>query len=344
MSVAASSDTKVSFTAGDGRALHLIHVTGEVAPTRGPVLLVHGAGVRGEIFRPPSGRTIVDALLDAGYDVWLENWRASIDVEPNPWTLDQAAVYDHPAAVRTVIEQTGADTIKAIIHCQGATSFAMSAVAGLVPEVTTIVANAVSLHPVLPWFSRVKIGWFAPILRRLTPHLDPSWGLHAPNWVAKTILGVVRLVHRECDRNVCRLVSFTYGAGFPALWSHENLNDATHRWIDHEFGQVPFTFFSQMARSVRAGHLVSVDGLDPLPSSFVAQPPKTDARFVLLAGADNRCFLPASQHATFRYLDGIEPGRHALHTIADYGHLDIFMGKHAARDVFPLILEELGRD
>jgi hypothetical protein len=35
----------------------------------------------------------------------------------------------------------------------------MSAVAGLVPQVTTIVANAVSLHPVIPAWSRLKIGY-----------------------------------------------------------------------------------------------------------------------------------------------------------------------------------------
>lgn len=63
---------------------------------------------------------------------------------PNKWTLDQAAVYDHPVAVRRVLEETGADRLKAIVHCQGSTSFMMAAVAGLLPQVTTIVSNAVS--------------------------------------------------------------------------------------------------------------------------------------------------------------------------------------------------------
>ena len=35
---------------------------GEREPTKGPVLLVHGAGVRAELFRPPVDRTIVDTL------------------------------------------------------------------------------------------------------------------------------------------------------------------------------------------------------------------------------------------------------------------------------------------
>ena len=104
------------------------------AATRGPVLLVHGAGVRANIFRAPVQTTIVDYLLDRGYDVWLENWRASIDLKPNPWTLDQAAVYDHPYAVKTIVRETGCREIKAIIHCPGSTSFTMAAVAGWCPR------------------------------------------------------------------------------------------------------------------------------------------------------------------------------------------------------------------
>ena len=125
-------------------------MTGEHPASRGPVVLVHGAGVRANIFRAPVRTTIVDYLIDRGYDVWLENWRASIDFAPNKWTLDQAAVFDHPEAIKTVVRETGATDVKAIIHCQGSTSFMMSAIAGLVPQVKTIVSNAVSLHTVVP--------------------------------------------------------------------------------------------------------------------------------------------------------------------------------------------------
>src|SRR5207244_156311 len=109
-----------------------------------------------------------------------------------------------------------------------------------------------------------------------------------------------------------------------------NLDPATHDWLTQEFANVPLTFFSQMARCVARGHLVSVDGFPELPGSFVAQPPATDARFVLLAGADNRCFLAESQKRTFRYLDQLRPGVHSLHVFPGYGHLDLFLGRRAA--------------
>ena len=46
----------------------------------------------------------------------------------------------------------------------------------------------------------------------------------------------VLATHRECDNPVCRMVSFTYGSGRPALWSHDNLDEETHDWVRGEFG------------------------------------------------------------------------------------------------------------
>ena len=336
--------TVVPFTAGDGMALNLHHVTGPRPPTRGPVLLVHGAGVRANIFRPPEPTTLVDALVAEGWDVWLENWRASIDMPPNEWNLDQAAVHDHPAAVQAVLDHTGADTAKAVVHCQGSSSFVLSAVSGLLPKVDTIVSNAMSLHPVLSPPARFKIQVIVPQFAKLMPYVSPRWALDPPpDLRARAVVAFVRLTHRECQHTVCRMVSFTYGVGFPALWSHDNISDDTHDWIDREFAHVPFSFFLQMRDSVVRGHLVTRDEFPQLPTSSVAGPPQTDARIVLLAGKNNRCFLPESQARTFAFLDRHRPGHHALHTIPGYGHLDVLFGRNASRDTYPLILEALGR-
>jgi pimeloyl-ACP methyl ester carboxylesterase len=324
-------------------ALNLIRIQGAKAPTRPPVLLVHGAGVRANLFRAPIERTIVDALIDRGYDVWLENWRASIDVPPNLWTLDQAAVYDHPRAIQTIVSETGCSEVKAIIHCQGSTSFMMSAVAGLVPEVSTIVTNAVSLHPVVPESSRFKILFTVPMVKRFTDYLDPQWGLKQPDLFTRALNAFVQATHRECDNAVCKWISFTYGTGFPTLWSHEHLTPETHEWIKQEFAKVPLRFFEQMGACLKKGHLISWERFPELPADFVAQPPRTKARFAFFAGEKNRCFLAESQTRTFDYVNRIRSGFHTLRTIPNYGHLDVFLGKDAARDVFPLMLEELER-
>ncbi len=340
--MSALSDRVVEFTAGDGLKCNVINVRGAREPVRGPVLLVHGAGVRANIFRAPSGRNLVDVLVDEGWDVWLENWRASIDIPHNQWTLDQAAVYDHPQAVRTVCEQTGADQCRAVIHCQGSTSFMMSAVAGLVPQVRTIVSNAVSLHPVVPPLASLKLRSMIPVTARLLGYMNPQWGREGAPWVVPKLVDTwIKLVHHECDNGVCKWSSYTYGVGKPTLWRHENLNDATHEWLKGEFADVPLTFFKQIDACVRAGRLLSVDHHPELPADFTAQPPGTDARIVFLAGARNLCFTAESQRRSHAWYERHLPGRTALHVFDGYGHLDMFMGRRAAGDIFPTIAAEL---
>jgi pimeloyl-ACP methyl ester carboxylesterase len=336
-------DQVVPFAAADGRALNLIHVRSSKPATRGPVLLVHGAGVRANLFRAPVPTNFVDALLEHGYDVWLENWRSSIDLSPSEWTLDQAALYDHPAAARKVCEMTGCDRIKAVIHCQGSTSFAMSAVAGLVPQVTTIVTNAVSLHPVVPSWSRFKLNFAVPTVRMMTRYIDPHWGVRAPTLTAKLLTGLVRLSHHECGNTVCKMVSFTYGSGFPALWRHEQLDDATHQWLKEEFGPVPLSFFRQMARCVNAGRMMRYENLQGLPADYTSAEPQTDARWSFFAGELSGCFLPPSQERSQAFIKQYRPGKSSLYRVPDYSHLDVFIGKNAARDVFPLMLAELDK-
>ena len=340
----AHTDEVFPYKTADGIECNVTHVTGPKAPTKGPVLLVHGVGVRKEIWRPPTPRSIVEALVDDGFDVWIETWRASKDVPNNTWTLDQAAVLDHPPAVQLVLQKTGADSIQALTHCQGSTSFAMAACAGLLPEVRTIVSSAVTLHPVVPKMSAFKLRYVVPVVSRLTGYLDPQWGIGNPPWILpKVVTAYCKLSRRKCHNGVCKVSSFMFGAGDPTLWTHEQLSDETHEWTKGEFGPAPLTFWKQIRRCVKAGHLVSVEGRPELPASFVAQAPKTDARFSFITGGANGCFAPVSQQRTFDWFEQREPGRHSLHIVPDYGHMDVFIGERAARDWHPIILGELAR-
>ena len=350
MSISSPPDRVVPFSTADGFTGNVIQVRRNRPPSKGPVLLVHGAGVRGNLFRPPNHPNFVEYLLDRGYDVWLENWRASIDLGKDPplWTLDQAGLFDHPAAVKTVCRETGQKTIKAVVHCQGSTSFTISAVAGLVPQVSTIISNAVSLHPVVPRTTCIKSKLALKLVSRFTDYLDAQWGskVPPPNLMAKFILLLTRVFHHECQNLVCKLSSFSYGFGLmiPVLWRHENLTAETHEWIKDEFGKVPLRFFQQMDRCFSAGHLVKFEtGIDykELPDDYTVPPPKTDACFAFFAGESNACFRKESQEKSFDYFNRQRRNYHSLHILPGYGHLDMFIGKDAARDVFPIMAAEL---
>ncbi len=340
-----STDRIVPFTTADGRSLHLVHVVGEHAPSLGPVLLVHGAGVRANIFRPPVATHFVDALLARGHDVWLENWRASIDLPPCEWTLDQVALYDRPAAVQTVLAETGAASLKAVIHCQGSTSFTMSAVAGLLPQVEVIVSNAVSLHPVVNGASRLKSQLAVPVVGWLTDYLNPQWGegrgADVDRMTVRALRNLVNLTQTDCENGVCRFASFTYGAGCDVLWPHDQLDHAVHDWISGEFGAVPLSFFNQMSRCIAAGQMIRHEALSDLPADYAAAPPRCETRFAFVAGRRNNCFSWQSQQNSHTWFNRHQPGRHSLKVFDDYGHLDVFLGQHAARDTFPYMLAAL---
>ena len=330
----------IEFETADGFRCNLKHPVGQQA-TKRPVLLVHGAGVRGNIFNPPTSKNLIQCLMEEGYDVWIENWRGSIEFPPNEWDLDQVALNDHPAAVKKVVELTGSEDIMAIIHCQGSTSFMISVMLGLVPEVKTIISNAVSLHPIVPKYSLFKLWGYIPLVNGFFTYLNPQWGLHAPDTKSKMLKLVVQATHHEKDTLVGKFVSFIYGAGFPALWRLENLDEETMDWIQHEFAAVPLSFFHHIRKCVAQGKLVPVE-TDP-EREYVPEHIEALPRVILFAGAKNKCFLPGSQQKTFEYFEKAEPGKHSLYILNDYSHLDIFFGKNAHIDVFPLMIKELNQ-
>jgi pimeloyl-ACP methyl ester carboxylesterase len=333
----------IEFPARDGFMLNFKRLRPESGGDGEPLLLVPGTGVRANLFNPPTDN-LLKLLTKRGFDLWMLNWRSSIDLPWVRYTLDDAAVLDMPSAVGELRKRTGVDKVKALIHCQGSCAFMMAITAGLLPDVSLVISNSVALHPVMPWQARLKLPLAVAFLNyEKIRGINPQWGVHAPRLLPKMLTWFINATHHECDNAVCKQTSFMYGYGHPTLWRHENLNDATHEWIKGEFGQVPMSYYGQIADSSAAGEMVSTGKYPELPPLFTAEAPQTDARFVFMTGDRNQTFLPSGMGRTFEYFDRYAPGRHTFQKLAGYGHLDVFIGEHSNRDVSPFILDELSK-
>ncbi len=251
----------VEFTAGDGLQCNVINVRGEREPTKGPVLLVHGAGVRAKIFRAPSGRNLVDVLVEDGWDVWFENWRASIDIPHNHWTLDQAAVYDHPRAVRDGVLadrnrlDQGGDPLSGFdqLHDECARR---ARSAGKDDRLQRRLGPSDRAPP-----CRLEAAQHDPGYRQ-GPRLpgsrsgDGSARLGScPSWWTLGSSSTITSATTACASGRATPTA----QASRRLWRHENLNEATHEWLKGEFAAVPLTFFSQILKCVRAGRLLTVE-------------------------------------------------------------------------------------
>jgi len=334
------------FLADDGRQINLHHIQGPDRPTREPVLLVCGLAMRANSFYgAPSRPTLVDALVDEGHDVWVENWRTSIDLPAEDYTLDGAAVYDHPAAIRKIRSETGVERLSAVAHCMGSASLAMSVVAGLADELHTVVSSAVSLDVDLDSRSQRRLATVLPISSRLLRMrgADPQWAARAPTVKAASLARIAQLAIRDYSNPLNAAATFIYGSRADGMWQLNQLDPETLDWLGREFGYSPFTFFRQIRRSAKAGRLVPVEGLRELPEDVAEQVPPNGAHFTFIAGMQNQFFLPTGQHRTYQRFAERQPGRHSWVPLEGYSHLDVLIGRRWYRDVFPHIRGALRR-
>ncbi len=336
--------------------LHRLRLLGDdggpVAPTRGPVLLVPGSGVRAEMYYgQPVGTSCAEYLLRLGYDVWVETWRASIDLPPNAYTLDHAALHDHPRAVQKVLEvcdgEAGAPvTLKAVIHCQGSIGFMMAAVSGQLDErVTQIVSSAVSLFIDVTESTWIKQRLAMPVVSKMFTGLDAQWGIRPTTPSAGLFAAGAKRMERSCGNPTCQVANFMYGSGWDVLFRHVDdagepwVPPAVHEWTGREVGYTPLSLIAQVAESTRHGYIVPSPTPPPgAPPAYLSTVPQTAAQVTFIAGDHNNMFRWQGQHRAARYLqETLGPGRADFAVLRGFGHLDTFWARDAAEKSFPVI-------
>src|SRR5215469_8872271 len=130
-------------TTADGIEVELARYRGGA---KGPVMVVHGAGVWSGMFLLPTiEEHFTQYLVNHGYDVWLLDWRASIRLPLRQFNLDQAAENDFPAALAFIRERTRAESVQAVVHCAGSSAFFMALAAGYLTQVRCVACSQIAL-------------------------------------------------------------------------------------------------------------------------------------------------------------------------------------------------------
>jgi cholesterol oxidase len=311
------------------------------AGDKGPVMLATGFGMSSHSFLTPTIDTnLTEFLARCGYDIWLFDYRAGIDLPSagTEFTIDDIAREDWPTAVKKVREETGRDELQAFGHCVGSVSLQMAILAGL-QGIRTAVCAQFPLHPTSSVFNMVKSQIHtADLLGTLGAHgVVPDTHLSPQNEMLDIALRALPMPAEErCGQAVCRWINAVYGC----THRHAQLNEATHEAINGMFGFGNIESMEHLSLMLRKGHAVThTGGMD-----YFDHPERmADTRLLLLQGMHNYIFHPAGSFRTWRWLRSQNPhGDYQRKELPGYAHLDAIVGSRAAVDVYPLIAGFLG--
>lgn len=304
---------------------------------KGPVLLGHGLGTSGSVFALDTIDTnLVEFLALQGYDVWVLDWRGSIDLPTcrGEFTLDDIARNDWPVAVEAVRTATHAPGVQVVADGVGSLALFAALLSGL-EGVSSAVALQAATHVSVP-----KQGWIKRSLRGAADGRRGRDGSDESRFEAEkrrldSLLKLQPLQREErCTSPVCQRASVLYGLQY----EHDQLNTATHD-IVHEFLGLSSETLSDHVRLIaRGGNLVAADGTDV----YLPNLDRLSLPITFIHGAESEVFRPEGTEKTYELLrERLGKERYAYHPIPNYGHLDCLIGKNAVTDVYPLILNHL---
>ncbi|GAB7110819.1 hypothetical protein JCM4814A_91370 [Streptomyces phaeofaciens JCM 4814] len=339
---------EIPFQAPDGVRLGLTRVDpGDSG--RPAVLLLHGHTASADMFLLPEARNLVDSLLDDGYEPWLLDWRGSRRLPYNEtgqrYTYDDVALYDIPAAVSRIRERIGDRPLSVVAHCVGALALSLSLTAGLVPGLAGVVSQGVFLTPKLAGRTSLRMSLAGELLRSRVDHIPVDFrkvGLRS----RYTALFALASRNASCPDPTCQILhNSAWGTG-ASLFVHENLAEATHDRLAELLGPAPLWILPHLRRIELARTVVRWHDTDQryraLPPNALDAAGRIDTPVLLLSGSENGLWGD-SQRLCHDILAHRQPQLDVRYTeIPGYGHLDTFLGRGAALDVFGHILEFLG--
>lgn len=319
-----------------------LRLTRYKAGTKGPVMLASGFGMSSHSFLAATVSTnITEFLAEHGYDIWLFDYRAGIDLPSarTQFTIDDIARDDWRLAVQHVLNVTGRDDLQVFGHCVGSVSLQMAILGGL-EGIRSAVCAQFPLHPSTSVFNRVKSALrVGNILNDVGVKIvAPDNRLSVPDEVLDVLLRSLPIPEQErCGQAVCRWINAIYGC----THRHAQLNDATHRALNEMFGVGNVEALNHLTLMLRKQLAVTHAG----KNEYLDHPGRlAGTKLLLLQGRHNYIFHPVGTLRTLRWLRSHNPsGQYERVVLPDYAHLDAIVGARADVDVYPQVVDFFDR-
>ena len=315
-----------------------LRLTRHQGGTKGPVMLAPGFGTSTLAFSIDTVDTnLPEALFAAGYDVWLFDYRASPDLPSSrtQFTLDEVAKRDWPAGVAKVQAVSGAPSVQVMAHCVGSMTFLMAMMAGL-QGVRSAVSSALTFYPISPMANRVRAGLDLGTLAAKAGVKTLTTDFDSQKKMDKIVDDVLKLIpsKEQCTSAVCRRILGIYGD----VYKHANLNEETHQAIHEMFGVANMATFNHLSLMVRKEQIVDKKGGD----TYLPHMDRLAIPIAFITGAQNELFLPEGPQKTMQALAKVNDATLYQNIVfPNYAHMDMYMGRDSARDVFPDIVAQL---
>ncbi|HLM71116.1 MAG TPA: GMC oxidoreductase, partial [Polyangiaceae bacterium] len=310
--------------------------------SKGPVMLAPDLGTSSRMYQLDTiDVSLTEYLVAHGYDVWLLDPRSSalLPTAGSPYTAEDIALKDIPAALAVVRDETGASSAQVVAHGFGALALTISLLSGLTGVRSAVLSQAAA-HVVVPPLQEIRSGLhLASTLEALGVKDLKAYSEGRTDWKDRMFdLGLkLQLVPpaERCRSPICHRITFMYGL----LFEHARMNEATHATLHELFGVAGVKAFEDLAAMVRAGSVVR-GGAAVLEASLG----KLALPIAFIHGEKNRRFLPKSTEKTIEALRRKNGAAlYSRHVIPGYGDIDCITGKDAVNDVFPHILAHLDR-
>jgi pimeloyl-ACP methyl ester carboxylesterase len=290
---------------------------------RPPVLICHGIASNGNGVDLTDELSLPVALARAGWDAWsLELRGRGLSTQPRlfgkhhwDWSFDEYVERDAPAAIAACLRATGREQL----HLVG---FSLGAVVGYAiladPKIAPSIARAVAIAGPASY----------TLQRRYLFH----WPLRNLRWLRHAFLS--RLFAPVASTIQSKLLVYDH-ENVPGPIVRRFLVNASANFARNEMLQLSDWFEHDAFRSIdhrrdyRAGlaKIVAPTLFIAGNKDLLAPPPSVKDAHDAVASSEKK-FVIASRGQSFG---------------ANYGHLDLVLGRTAPQEIFPLILDWLGR-